>query len=94
MSYECKLVFDDTTSTSEVMKEIEGSGVCVRVQQPGDLYLEDQSLNSRANYDARLIYESGVKSTLPPLKLRMSKHGRPQLRNGKEKSFYREGCCK
>jgi len=25
---------------------------------------------------------------------RMSKHGRPQLRNGKGKAFYKEGCCK
>ncbi|WP_025113564.1 hypothetical protein [Pseudomonas sp. H1h] len=58
MSYECKLVFDDTTSASKVMKELEGSGACVRVQQPGDLYLKDQSLNSSADYDARLIYES------------------------------------
>jgi RHS repeat-associated protein len=25
---------------------------------------------------------------------RMSKHGRPQLRNGKGKAFYKQGCCK
>jgi hypothetical protein len=58
MSYECKLVFDDTTSASNVMKKVGGSGACVRVQQSGDLYLKDQSLNSSADYDARLIYES------------------------------------
>ncbi|MDL5601542.1 hypothetical protein PGC34_12190 [Pseudomonas kribbensis] len=58
MSYEYKVVFDDTTSASKVMKEIEDSDACVRAQQPGDLYLKDQSLNSSADYDARVIYES------------------------------------
>ncbi|WP_207864018.1 hypothetical protein [Pseudomonas sp. 58(2021)] len=58
MSYDCKLVFDDTTSASKVMKKVGGSGACVRVQQPDDLYLKDQSLNSSADYDARLIYGS------------------------------------
>ncbi|MHB2242777.1 hypothetical protein [Pseudomonas monsensis] len=52
MSYECKLVSDDTTSASKVMKKVEGSGACVRVQQPGDLYLKDQSL--------RCAYQSDV----------------------------------
>lgn len=54
MSYECKLVSDDTTSASKVMKEVEGSGTCVRVQQPGDLYLKDQSI--------RCAHQSGVHS--------------------------------
>ncbi|MBT9264124.1 hypothetical protein KKQ10_04530 [Pseudomonas sp. MG-9] len=57
MSYEYKLVFDDTTSASKVMSEVEGSDACVRVQ-PGDLYLKDRSLNSSADYDARLIHEN------------------------------------
>lgn len=59
MSHEYKLVFGDTTSASKVMKKIKGSDACIRAQQSGDLYLKDQSLNSSADYDARLIYESG-----------------------------------
>lgn len=55
MSYEYKLVFDDSFTAQHVIDEVGASSACVRAEK-GDLYLKDHSLNSSGDYDARLIY--------------------------------------
>lgn len=57
MSYEYKLVFDDTSIPQRVMNAIKSSGACVYAEN-GDVYLKDKSLDNNAAYDIRLIYEN------------------------------------
>ncbi|MBN3135884.1 hypothetical protein [Pectobacterium punjabense] len=55
MSYEYKLVFDDTSITQRVMNAIKNNDACVHAEH-GDIYLKDRALNNNTPYDARLIY--------------------------------------
>lgn len=54
MSFECKLIFDDSSTAQHVIDVVKASSACVRAEE-GDLYLKDHSLNSSGAYDARLI---------------------------------------
>ncbi|VVP99300.1 hypothetical protein PS925_02143 [Pseudomonas fluorescens] len=54
MSYEYKLLFDDSFIAQHLIDVVKTSSACVRAEE-GDLYLKDYSLNSSGAYDARLI---------------------------------------
>ncbi|MFJ2480762.1 hypothetical protein ACIOWE_10840 [Pseudomonas sp. NPDC087598] len=55
MSYEYKLVLDDSSTAQLVIDVIKSSSACIYAED-GDFYLKDHSLNSSSTYDARLIY--------------------------------------
>ncbi|GLW39769.1 hypothetical protein Pcaca04_37050 [Pectobacterium carotovorum subsp. carotovorum] len=56
MSYEYKLVFDNASVAQHIMSTIKRSEACIRAEN-GDVYLKDNSLNNRADYDVRLTDE-------------------------------------
>ena len=57
MSYEYRLVFDDTTSAQHVMDSLKSSDACVKAQAL-EVCLKDQELQTLAAYDVRLTQES------------------------------------